>query len=472
MLGGSLKAAFAAALLAGSAAAIDLDIKDEQSIKDAAKTIASSTMSYYANRDSADIPGAIVTSWWEGGLLFDIMIQYWSLTGDDSNNDAVTEGMYWQRGSGNNYFPSNYSSYLGNDDQLTWGLAAMTAAELDYPQNSSMLTWAMLAENVWNVILSRWDEENCYGGLRWQIWPYQIGYTMKNAYTNGAFFELSARLGRFTKNQTYVDWAEKIWEWSAKSSLLDVDTWKIYDSTNCKDNCEAASHIQWSYNYGTYMTGAAYMYNQVSSSAPKQNNGGSQANNDKTDGKDKWKTALNGLFNTSQIFFPEKYGGKIMSEVTCEPQELCNDEILFKGLFAQDLSLIAQVAPYTESNIIPLLQGSAVAAAKSCTGGTNDDLCGIKWYKSEYDGRSGFEQQLSATSILMTNMIAFGKQAPATQATASKPASGTSTGSPSSTSNTLVIKTDNADKDNGAGVLSGGPVAVVVAVMAGILYLI
>lgn len=234
-----------------------------ESIKDAAKTAASGAMTFWSDR-SSDIPGYVAGGWWKGAALFNVMIEYWSLTGDDSNNDAVSEGMYWQRGADDNYMPANVSSFIGNDDQLIWGLAAMTAAELDYPQRSSVPSWEALAENVWNTVSSRWDTGNCDGGLRWQIWPYQQGYALKNSVSNGALFALSARLARFTNNQTYADWAEKIWDWSAKTPLLNEKTWNIADTTSCNTNCSDHGDWQWSFNYGLYMSGAAFMYNQVS----------------------------------------------------------------------------------------------------------------------------------------------------------------------------------------------------------------
>ncbi|CAI7678787.1 unnamed protein product [Penicillium pancosmium] len=457
MLGHNLKTALAVTLLAGSAAAIDLNIKDEQSIKDAAKTAASGAMTFYSDR-SSDIPGYVAGGWWKGAALFNVMIEYWSLTGDDSNNDAVSEGMYWQRGADDNYMPVNVSSFIGNDDQLPWGLAAMTAAELDYPQKSSMPSWETLAENVWNTVSSRWDTDNCDGGLRWQIFPYQQGYALKNSVSNGALFALSARLARFTNNQTYADWAEKIWDWSAKTPLLNEKTWNIADTTSCNKNCSDHGDWQWSFNYGLYMSGAAFMYNQ-------------------TDGKSKWKNGLTGLLNTSQDFFPEKYGGKILSEITCEPLEICDtSQILFKGLFAQDLAVIAQVAPYTESDILPLLQGSATAAAKSCTGGKNDDLCGIKWYTSKYDGSEGLEQQISATALFVANLINFDQKALVTESTAKNSNSSSTTGgSPSSTSNGTTFVTETASASggkgdgNGAGMLASGPVVLISAMVMGIM---
>lgn len=100
--------------------------------------------------------------------------------------------------------------------------------------------------------------------MRWQIPLYLPGYTMKNAISNGGLFELSARLARFTMNDTYAQWDEKIWDWSANTPLLQTDHWYIADSTSIETKCKDAGNTQWSYNYGTYLSGASFMYNYVS----------------------------------------------------------------------------------------------------------------------------------------------------------------------------------------------------------------
>lgn len=155
------------------------------------------------------------------------------------------------------------SSLQGNDDQMFWGLAAITASETGFPEIDGKPSWTSLARAVFNMQVGRWDTEACDGGIRWQIWPYQAGYTMKNAISNGGLFELAARLARFTKNETYADWADKIWDWSATTPLLQTKNWYIADSTNNEANCKDSGNNQWTYNYGTYLAGAAFMYNYV-----------------------------------------------------------------------------------------------------------------------------------------------------------------------------------------------------------------
>ena len=259
---GSLGSHLAALLLAGQAAALTLDVQSADSIKQAAATAAYDMMSYYTATQTGQIPGKLPGTWWEGGAMFMTLIQYWYWTGDSQFNGIVQDGMYFQKGN-DDYFPSNYSQYLGNDDQVFWGLAAMTAAELNFPEQDGEPSWLALAQGVFNTQVPRWDTSSCNGGMRWQIWPWQDGYTTKNAISNGGLFQLSARLARFTNNHTYSDWAERIWDWSATTPLLIESGWTIADTTSCLSQCTDHGDFQWSYNYGTYISGAAYMYNYV-----------------------------------------------------------------------------------------------------------------------------------------------------------------------------------------------------------------
>lgn len=150
---------------------------------------------------------------------------------------------------------------------MFWGLAAMTAAELKFPDASSVgdgYSWLSLAQGVYNYQVKEWDTSTCDGGLRWQIWTYESGYDMKNSISNGGLFQLAARLARYTNSATYAAWAEKIWDWCVSSPLLSNSTWNVADSTETTNDCATQGNDQWSYNYGTFMMGAAYMYNYVS----------------------------------------------------------------------------------------------------------------------------------------------------------------------------------------------------------------
>ncbi|KAJ5211462.1 Glycosyl hydrolase [Penicillium cinerascens] len=388
LLGGALVAQ-------GALAAIDLSINDPNSIKQAAKTVATDMMTYYNDRDSKAIPGKFDGTWWEGGSMFMILIQYWFLTGDSEFNEEVQAGMYWQKGD-DNYFPSNYSQYLGNDDQVFWGLAAMTAAELNYPEQDGQPSWVSLAQGVFNTQAPRWDTSSCHGGMRWQIWPYQPGYTTKNAISNGGLFQLSARLALYTGNTTYSEWAERIWDWSATTPLLKQKNWNIADSTTCETQCTDHGDWQWTYNYGTYISGAAYMYNF-------------------TNGTQKWKDGITGLVGSSSQFYPTSGGGNILSEITCEPINKCDrNQITFKAYFASWLAFMTTIVPGTYDLVMPKLQTSAQAAVKTCTGLSDGTHCGIKWYTQTWDGTDGLEQQMAVLGVLNAVLVPFKNQAPFT----------------------------------------------------------
>jgi mannan endo-1,6-alpha-mannosidase len=155
---------------------------------------------------------------------------------------------------------------------------------------------------------------------------------------------------------------------------------------------------------------------------------------------------------TLNKFAPDSNGG-ILEEIVCEPTEICNDnEILFKGLVSSWLSFTALLAPFTYDTILPKLQTSAEAAAKSCTGHDNN-TCGVRWYKSEYDGWIGMEEQISATNIFVANLISFSNAAPVTSTTGGNSSSDPTAGQNTTDSSTSTESTITTADKAGAGIL-------------------
>lgn len=379
----------AVALSLRCALALDVSSNNKDSLQSAASKTIWGMMTYYHGNETGEIPGAFPSKWWEGSALMMALTQYWFYTGDTTYNDQLSTGMQWQGGENGDYMPRNYSRFLGNDDQMFWGTAAMTAAELSYPDNPSGFSWLSLAQGVYNTQIKRWDTTGCGGGLRWQIYPYQAGYTMKNSISNGGLFQLAARLYRYTEDTQYLDWANKVWDWSVSSPLVNNKTWNVADSTNMP-SCDDQGDQQWTYNYGAYLAGAAYLYNSTS---------GSDA--------DRWKDVVDGLLGVMLKNFVED---GILKEASCEPIDNCNlNEILFKGVTSTWLSLTAMIVPETAKKILPLLEKSAAAVGKTCGTGNS---CGIKWSTQESDGTSGMEQQVSASDVILASMSQFGNTKP------------------------------------------------------------
>lgn len=54
----------------------------------------------------------IVDYWWSAAAVWDAMIEYWALTGDDSYNDIVQQALAWQVGPTFDYMPPNQTKNM------------------------------------------------------------------------------------------------------------------------------------------------------------------------------------------------------------------------------------------------------------------------------------------------------------------------------------------------------------------------
>ncbi|WPG97726.1 Hypothetical protein R9X50_00050700 [Acrodontium crateriforme] len=398
------------------ASAIDLDITDQNSIKSTASIIAHGMMNYYSGNLTGQTPGLLPSPyyWWEAGAMFGSLIDYWYYTGDTTYNDVVTQAMLFQVGPEDNYMPPNQTKSLGNDDQSFWGLAAMSAAELKFPNPPAKSPqWLALAQGVFNSQAQVWDNSTCNGGLRWQKFTFNTGYNYKNSISNGCFFNMASRLGFYTKNESYFDWANSAWNWAEGVKLLSTNGSSIFvvDGTDDTENCTSLNPQKWSYNAGVYLLGASVMYNQTS--------GDTQA---------LWKTRVEGLIAGASSYFFEN---KIMLETLCEPQGNCDtDQLSFKAYLSRWMAASIKLTDFVEPLVLPLLQASAQAAAKSCSGGTDGVTCGTKWTTGAFDGTYGVGQQMSALEVVQSLLI-DNVRGPVSNVTG-----GTSAGDPSAGTNT------------------------------------
>lgn len=165
------------------------------SIKRAASLVAADLLTYYHGSEPGQTPGILPGPppagdyyWWESGALWGTLMDYWHYTGDSTYNELVTSSMLFHTGPPlNAYMPENYTISMGNDDQGFWGLSAMLAAEVGFPDPpADQPQWLQLAQAVFNTQADpgRHDDA-CGGGLRWQIPMANIGYDYKNSISNG-----------------------------------------------------------------------------------------------------------------------------------------------------------------------------------------------------------------------------------------------------------------------------------------------
>ena len=338
--------------------------------------------------------------------MFGILIDYYYYTNDSQYNDLVTQGMLWQVGPDNDYMTPNQTKTEGNDDQGFWGMAAMSAAEQKYPDPpSSKPQWLALAQAVFNDQASRWDNQYCNGGLRWQIFTFNTGYDYKNSISNGCFFNLGARLALYTGNDTYAQWAEKTFNWTQAVSLMD-STYHFYDGAHTTLNCSDINRVQWTYNAGVFLLGASVMYNYVRCSNRNQRDSYTDSLFLQTNGSALWQERVLGILNATSIFFATT-PPNVMYEVACEAPNTCDtDNYSFKAYLARWLVASIKYAPFIQTTVMPWIQASATAAALQCSGGNNGQMCGMKWTQgAKWDGTQGVGQQMGALSVIQANLI-------------------------------------------------------------------
>ncbi|KAI2638541.1 glycoside hydrolase family 76 protein [Xylaria nigripes] len=384
-------AATAAAAIASARAgmAVQLNAQDINSVKAAAGEVAKGLYVYH---NEAATTGQFIQPepwyWWLSGSGWTGIMDYTVYTKDTTYKADLLSALAKNVGPNFDFTPPEQAAWEANDDQAYWLYNALTAMEYSFDTIPGAPTWDVIATNTFNLFVSRWnaETETCNGGLKWQYNPSANGWTYKNAVTNGAFFQTSARLARYTGNQTFADWATKVWDWSRGVGLVSED-YHVYDgaSDDQSSNCTQMNRDEWSYNIASYIHGAAHMANLT--------------------GEPEWEQHVQGLVETAAATFfqPAKTG--IMFEQKCEPTFSCTiDQTAFKSSLARWLGKTAVLVPSMAQTIMPMLARSASGAAQSCVGYGNS-TCGISWTGAGFDGKSDFGVELSALETIQSLLV-------------------------------------------------------------------
>lgn len=365
------------------------------SVRNVAATIAHDALTYYSGNtsvnaiDLGDLQEPYY--WWVAGALWGTMMDYYHYTRDPSYNDVVIDALLSPMNIGPkyNYIPPEHAKEEGNDDLFFWGSAVMSAAERNFPQpNDNIPSWLDIGANVFDSLHSRWNMTHCGGGLTWQIFPDNPnGMNYKNSVSNGGFFQMAARLARATGNSTYMEWAEKIWDWSFEIGFIDPNNYHVYDGTDAGNNCSDINMVSYTYTSGIYLYGAAVLANHT--------------------GEAKWADRAAKLLSGAEWFFsPFPNATDIMYEGACETVDRCNADMTTHKAYLsrfmwQSTWMMSSLRPKVER----LLGASAKAAARSCTGGKDGHQCGAKWYTGTYDGNPGLGQQMAALETIQGWLI-------------------------------------------------------------------
>ncbi|KAF2103854.1 glycoside hydrolase, partial [Rhizodiscina lignyota] len=327
--------------------------------------------------------------WWEGGAAWGGLIDYWAYTKDTSYVKTVTAAIAAQVGPAKNFIVPNHADQEGNDDQAFWVCSALSGLELNHPAPSGM-SWLSLATAGFENMASRWNTSTCNGGLAWQIYATNVnGLGYKNTIANAGLFQIAARLARYTGDQQYVGWANKAWDWMEGIGLISAE-FNAYDGTDDTKNCSKVDGmVEWTYNNGMLMYGAAAMHSLT--------------------GESIWQDRVLGLLKMAEqrFFSPFPNATNVLFEAACETIGTCNtDQLSFKGYLSRWMAKTAMVMPEIADTVTKLLQASAKAAAQSCSGGSDGATCGNKWYVKGWDGTWGVGQQLTAMETIQALLVA------------------------------------------------------------------
>ena len=334
--------------------------------------------------------------WWVAGALWGTLIDYYHYTKDPSYNQVVVDALLAPANIGPNYdfMPPEHAGEEGNDDLFFWGSAVMAAAERNLAQpiepedSDPPPSWLEIGANVFNSLHSRWNMTHCGGGLTWQIYPSNPnGMNYKNSISNGGFFQMAARLARATGNDTYLEWAEKVWDWSYEIGFIDHEAWHVYDGTDAANNCSDVNRVSYTYTSGVYLYGAAVLANYTNEA--------------------KWIDRATNLLSGAEWFFgPYDNSTDILYEGACEVIDSCNaDMTTHKAYLARFMWQSTWMLPSLRPKVERYLSASAKAAVQTCTGGDNGMQCGIKWYVGGHDGNIGLGQQMTALEVIQGFLI-------------------------------------------------------------------
>jgi uncharacterized protein YyaL (SSP411 family) len=277
--------------------------------------------------------GLIGNSWWQSAVALSTVESYAQTTGDKSFDSAIA-----------NAFAANSAGKFENgadDDTAWWGLAWLQAYDLT--RNRSYLA---MAKTDADYIHQDWDD-TCGGGVWWLRSPKSY----KNAIANELFLELTAWLHNTIHGDTkYLAWAEAEWSWFDHSGMINKD-----DLVNdgLANNCQNNSQNPWTYNQGVILAGLAQLY--------------------KATGNRVLLVKAEGVADAAIRHLT--VGGVLTEACRAADCSLDSNTQSFKGIFVEDLKVLAETAKTARFNAFIRRQAGSISVHD--TG--SDQQLGMSW---------------------------------------------------------------------------------------------
>lgn len=243
---------------------------------------------------------------------------------------------------------STYSKYVSNDprgfpdfednyidDSGWWGIAWLQAYLIT--GNSNYLNVAEADASFMHD--HGWDTDSSSCGGSGGVWWYIGGSTPTGrlAISNEVFLELTAWLYNVTKNSTYLNWANAEWSWFDNSGMIGSDD-LVYDGFN--GSCTFTGANTWSYEQGVILGGLAQLYDATGNTA--------------------LLTKAEGIANAeinSSVLDPN---GVLLEPCAIKNTPCPGSPDAFKGIFVQNLKMLATIAGTSQFNSFFQDQATAI----------------------------------------------------------------------------------------------------------------
>jgi uncharacterized protein YyaL (SSP411 family) len=272
--------------------------------------------------------GLIGNSWWQAAVALSTIETYAQTTGDTSFDDLIARTFaLYSNGSFEN---------SADDDTAWWGLVWLQAYDL-----TRVRAYLSMAETDADYIHQAWDS-TCGGGVWWTRSPRSY----KNAIANELFLELTAWLHNTIRGDTkYLGWAQAEWSWFSRSGMINSDSLINDGLTN---NCQNNGQPTWTYNQGVILAGLAQLYRAT-------------GNRQLLTEAERIATAAISHLTVRGVLTEACEGAACAAMLDSNTQS-------FKGIFVQDLKVLAVTASTTRFNRFFTRQARAIETHDTAKG--------------------------------------------------------------------------------------------------------
>ncbi|EPQ57052.1 Six-hairpin glycosidase [Gloeophyllum trabeum ATCC 11539] len=144
----------------------------------------------------------------------------------------------------------DWNAFLGGswDDSQWLILALWKIADYKNARGQDASAYLSSAAKVYDIVAAQWDDTVCGGGVWWSS-----ANTYKNAITNELFLLTSASGYLRTGNQTYLDNANKEWNWLSNSGMRNSDG--LFNDGLDSSTCQNNGQTTWTYNQAVVASG-------------------------------------------------------------------------------------------------------------------------------------------------------------------------------------------------------------------------